>query len=81
MSLLSLLANLAAILAILRDRNRTSLCTMILHLSVADLFVALFCLAGEAVWTVTVEWRAGNIGCKVFKFWQVRAFGDDIKNS
>ncbi len=71
MSAVSLVANVAAIAAIARDRHRTSLCTMILHLSVADLFVSCFCLGGEAVWTYTVAWNAGNIMCKFVKYWQV----------
>ena len=71
MALISLAGNLCAIWAIRRDSNRTSLCTMILHLSVADIFVSLFCMMGEAVWTYTVSWVAGDFLCKQIKFWQV----------
>ncbi len=73
MSVLSLVGNVLAIVAIAKDPHRTSLCMMILHLSVADLFVAFFCLAGESIWTYTVSWNAGNIMCKAVKYWQVRA--------
>ncbi len=71
LAVLSLVGNFAAIIAIIRDRHRTSLCTMILHLSIADLFVSFFCLGGEALWTYSVGWKLGNIACKVFKYWQV----------
>lgn len=42
--------------------------SLILHLSVADLLVTVFCLGGEAIWSYTVAWLAGNLACKLFKF-------------
>jgi gonadotropin-releasing hormone receptor len=33
--------------------------------------VTLFCLAGEAAWSYTVAWVAGNAECKIFKFLQM----------
>jgi len=72
MAVISAAANVAAICAICRDAARTSLSAMIVHLSVADLFVSAFCLGGEAIWTYTVAWTAGDFMCKIVKYWQVR---------
>jgi gonadotropin-releasing hormone receptor len=71
----SLLANVATIISIHRHRKHrvSSVYRLILHLSIADLFVTFFCLAGESVWSYTVGWYAGNIGCKLFKFMQMFA--------
>ncbi|KAK6978889.1 cardioacceleratory peptide receptor [Biomphalaria glabrata] len=43
-------------------RSRINLC--ILHLSVADLFVACVFLPLETVWHATVSWRAGDLACR-----------------
>lgn len=42
------------------------------QLAVADLLVSIWCLSGEAAWTYTVEWKGGQILCKIFKFSQVK---------
>lgn len=79
MAIASLFANLATMWNIQRTRaarcgNRqswTAIYILLFHLSVADLLVTVFCIAGEAVWTYTVEWHAGTIACKSFKFAQM----------
>lgn len=75
MSVLSLVGNLATIYSITKNRRRQRGCsaiyTLILHLSVADLLVTVFCLAGEAIWSYNVEWPWGNVACKIFKFLQI----------
>lgn len=81
MALLSFLGNLATIISLKmgkRSRGRarpswTAIYSLIFQLSVADLLVTVFCIAGEAAWSFTVEWYAGNIGCKLFKFVQMFA--------
>lgn len=45
--------------------------TLILHLSVADLLVTIFCIGGESLWSYAVAWIWGNVACKVFKFLQM----------
>ena len=35
------------------------------NLAASDLFVTFFCNMTEAVWVSTVQWYAGNVGCKV----------------
>ncbi|XP_011870150.1 PREDICTED: gonadotropin-releasing hormone receptor [Vollenhovia emeryi] len=75
MSVLSLVGNLATIYSIKKNRRRQRGCsaiyTLILHLSVADLLVTVFCLAGEAIWSYNVAWLWGNAACKIFKFLQM----------
>lgn len=73
MAVLSLLGNTATIVSIAREkrRSRSTVYTLIHHLSVADLFVTFACLTTESVWTYTVEWVAGNFLCKLIKFLQM----------
>ncbi|KAG8290518.1 G-protein coupled receptor activity protein [Homalodisca vitripennis] len=74
MAVLSLVGNLLTIYSIhtsrhsRRQRHQSAMYSLILHLSVADLLVTVFCLGGEAVWSYTVAWLAGNLACKLFKF-------------
>lgn len=74
---LSLLANLATIYSITKNRRKRQSCTaiytLILHLSIADLLVTVFCIGGEALWSYTVAWLWGNAACKIFKFMQMWA--------
>ncbi|XP_014282595.1 gonadotropin-releasing hormone receptor isoform X2 [Halyomorpha halys] len=76
MAVISLIGNLLTIFSIAgtragrRRKNQTwsAVYALILHLSISDLFVTVFCIAGEALWSYTVQWRAGNVACKIFKF-------------
>lgn len=62
---------IASIRKTYKRRRSHTVYTLILHLSVADLLVTLFCIFGEAIWTYTIAWFAGNAGCKLFKFAQM----------
>ncbi|CAB4058902.1 GNRHR [Lepeophtheirus salmonis] len=73
MSILSFIGNVMAIISVTRNKNRTPLCSLILNLSIADLFVSVFCLCVQAIWTYTVSWNAGNLMCKFVKYWQMFA--------
>lgn len=74
MAVLSFVGNVLTIYSIhtskysRRNRHQSAVYTLILHLSVADLLVTIFCIAGEAFWSYTVAWLAGNMSCKLFKF-------------
>lgn len=74
-SILSLVCNAATIYSIRKNRRKQRGCsaiyTLILHLSVADLLVTVFCLAGDAIWSYNVAWLWGNAACKIFKFLQM----------
>ncbi|XP_075221664.1 corazonin receptor [Lycorma delicatula] len=79
MAVLSLIGNVLTIISIRgsrlawRRRHHTwsTVYTLIYHLSIADLLVTVFCIAGEAIWSYTVAWVAGNLACKLFKFLEV----------
>lgn len=75
MSVLSLVCNLATIYSIRKNRRKQRGCsaiyTLILHLSMADLLVTVFCMAGDAIWSYNVAWLWGNAACKIFKFLQM----------
>lgn len=72
----SLIGNAATIVSILkRGYNATQqtyshIYQLILHLSIADLLVTVFCLFGECWWNYMVVWPAGNVCCKIFKYGQ-----------
>ncbi|XP_045450335.1 gonadotropin-releasing hormone receptor-like [Melitaea cinxia] len=51
----------------------TAIYSLIYQLSIADLLVTIFCIAGEAGWSFTVQWYAGAVACKLFKFMQMFA--------
>lgn len=75
MAILSLVGNAATIWSITKNRRKRQGCSaiyiLILHLSVADLLVTVFCIGGEAVWSYTVAWLWDNAACKLFKFLQM----------
>lgn len=78
MAVLSFVGNAWTIVSIRMNRTGkrshqtwSAVYTLILHLSIVDLLVTLFCLAGEAAWSYTVAWLAGNAECKMFKFLQM----------
>ncbi|XP_068083917.1 gonadotropin-releasing hormone receptor-like [Anabrus simplex] len=79
LAVLSFIGNIATIVSIRKNRIRRRLYhrslnavyTLIFHLAIADLLVTVFCIAGEAAWSYTVAWVAGNAMCKVFKFLQM----------
>ncbi|XP_055316680.1 gonadotropin-releasing hormone receptor isoform X2 [Sitodiplosis mosellana] len=81
LGIISLVGNVAILLHISKTRNSrrnsrhtwSAIYTLILHLSIADLLVTIFCIFGEAAWNYTVEWIAGEISCKMMKLFQMFA--------
>jgi gonadotropin-releasing hormone receptor len=81
MAILSLFGNLATIISLKRGKRSrgrarpswTAIYSLIFQLSIADLLVTIFCIAGEAAWSFAVQWYAGNVACKLFKFLQMFA--------
>ncbi|KAL8615059.1 hypothetical protein ACOMHN_013593 [Nucella lapillus] len=71
MFVISFVGNTATLAQMYRLRRRKStINTLIVNLAIADLLVTFFCIAGEGVWSGTVQWLAGNITCKVVKYMQ-----------
>lgn len=81
MGLVSLVGNIATIWNIQKNRatrralrhSCSAIYALILHLSVADILVTFCCIIGEAVWSYTVQWMAGDAACKLVKIFQMFA--------
>lgn len=79
LGIISLVGNVAILFHIGKTRNKrrnsrhtwSAIYTLILHLSIADLLVTVFCIFGEAAWSYTVEWIAGELACKMVKWFQM----------
>ncbi|XP_063709384.1 gonadotropin-releasing hormone receptor [Culicoides brevitarsis] len=79
MAVVSLLGNIATMWNIQKNRKSkrvtrhtwSAIYSLIFHLSISDVLVTGFCIIGEAGWTYTVEWRAGEYACKLFKMFQM----------
>lgn len=79
MGIMSLIGNIATIWNIQKNRatrralrhSCSAIYALILHLSVADILVTFFCIIGEALWSYTVEWLAGDLACKLVKIGQM----------
>lgn len=81
LGIISLVGNVAILFHIVKTRSKrrnsrhtwSAIYTLILHLSVADCLVTIFCIFGEASWSYTVEWIAGELACKFVKLFQMFA--------
>lgn len=81
MGFFSLVGNIATIWNIQKNRasrralrhSCSAIYALILHLSVADILVTFFCIIGEALWSYTVQWIAGEFVCKLVKILQMFA--------
>lgn len=81
MGLISLIGNVATIWNIQKNRatrralrhSCSAIYALILHLSIADILVTFFCIIGEALWSYTVQWLAGDAACKLVKISQMFA--------
>lgn len=79
MAIVSLIGNIATIYNIRLRRltrptlrqNASALYRLVMHLSISDILVTIFCIAGDAIWTLTVEWIFGDFGCRMFKVMQM----------
>lgn len=79
MGLISLIGNLATIWNIRKSQQSrrmsrhswSAIYFLIMHLSIADVLVTGFCIFGEAAWSYTVQWIAGELACKFVKMSQM----------
>ena len=56
-----------------RHKKLSRMNMMIVHLSIADLFVAFFNVLPQMIWDVTFRFRGNNFLCKTVKYFQVVA--------
>ncbi|KAF0313313.1 Cardioacceleratory peptide receptor [Amphibalanus amphitrite] len=67
-----MLGNSAVVLALVTSKARKSRTNFfILHLAFADLSVGLISVLTDIGWKITVSWNAGNVACKIIKFFQI----------
>ncbi|XP_076352671.1 gonadotropin-releasing hormone receptor-like [Tachypleus tridentatus] len=72
-TVISLTGNMAVLFSIFKAQlqSRSTVHLLLTHLAIADLIVTFFCVLTDAIWTYSVQWLAGNILCKVVKFFQM----------
>ncbi|NXD07998.1 GNRR2 protein, partial [Nothocercus nigrocapillus] len=51
-----------------RSRRKSRVRPLVLSLALADLLVTVAVMPLDAVWNVTVQWRAGRLSCKLLNF-------------
>ena len=52
--------------------RRNNVHIMVVHLTIADLFVSFVVMPLEIAWRISQQWLAGNVMCKLLMF--IRAF-------
>lgn len=78
LGVISLFGNIVVWIHIIKTRSKrrhswSAIYSLLLHLSIADLLVTVFCMFGEAFWSFTVAWISGEIACKLMKLFQMFA--------
>ena len=64
--------NLTVFITLFRNREQKIRVNMfIMHLAIADLIVTFIMMPMEIGWNSTVDWRAGDFGCRVLMFFRV----------
>ena len=64
--------NLTVFITLCRNKvQKPRINLYILHLSVADLFVTFIMMPLEIVWNLTVDWRAGDVACRILMFFRI----------
>ena len=58
----------------LKGKKLSRMNTMIMHLSIADLFVAFFNILPQLIWDITFRFKGPDSLCKFVKYFQVRFF-------
>ncbi len=56
------------------SHSSTALLLLKLNINVSDLLVMFVYVPGQFGWALSIQWRAGDLACKLFKFLAVLAF-------
>ncbi|XP_066491487.1 gonadotropin-releasing hormone II receptor-like [Tiliqua scincoides] len=56
-----------------RRARRSQARVLLLHLAGADLLVALLVMPLDAAWNITLQWRAGDVACRLLMFLKLLA--------
>lgn len=64
--------NLTVFITLFRNRGKKARVNLyIMHLAIADLIVTFIMMPLEIGWHVTVNWRAGDVACRILMFFRV----------
>ncbi|XP_061451823.1 gonadotropin-releasing hormone II receptor-like [Rhineura floridana] len=56
-----------------RHAKRSHARLLLLHLAAADLLVAVLVMPVDAAWNITLQWRAGDVACRLLMFLKLLA--------
>ncbi|XP_028999914.1 putative gonadotropin-releasing hormone II receptor [Betta splendens] len=56
-----------------RSRSRSRVRVLMVNLTAADLLVTFIVMPVDAAWNITVQWRAGDLACRVLMFLKLQA--------
>ncbi|XP_025916512.1 gonadotropin-releasing hormone receptor-like [Apteryx rowi] len=56
-----------------RRGRRSHIRVLLLHLAAADLLVTVVAMPLDAVWNITVQWRAGDLACRLLMYLKLLA--------
>ncbi|RLU24278.1 hypothetical protein DMN91_004490, partial [Ooceraea biroi] len=54
-----------------RRKSKSRIHTLVMHLSIADLFVTFLMMPLEIGWAITVSWEAGDAMCRIMAFFRI----------
>lgn len=64
--------NMCVLIALYRSKKKENrMYIFIMHLSIADLMVAIFNVLPQLIWDITHRWYGGDIACRFIKYMQV----------
>ncbi|XP_055344420.1 gonadotropin-releasing hormone receptor-like [Paramacrobiotus metropolitanus] len=75
LGILAFVLNIYVIVTLARKRYHSvrfsNIDLLILHLGIADILVAGFCVLADAGWKITYQWLAGDFMCRAVKYMQM----------
>lgn len=71
--LLAACSNAAVLGSLLRKRRKSHVRPLILSLALADLLVTVAVMPLDAVWNITLQWRAGDLACRLLMYLRLLA--------
>ncbi|KAL0113555.1 hypothetical protein PUN28_012610 [Cardiocondyla obscurior] len=70
---ISAIGNISVLTIIKKRKSKSRIQNLVMHLSIADLFVTFLMMPFEIGWASTVSWEAGDAMCRIMAFF--RMFG------
>ncbi|GAV03035.1 hypothetical protein RvY_13521-2 [Ramazzottius varieornatus] len=74
MAIFALPSNIAVMILLYKKLFwKSNVLLLLFQLSIADIFVAFFCILGDAIWNVTIQWNGSDGLCRFYKYMQMFA--------